>query len=55
MAKRLLNEAERYVFEHWEEALAFEESMDKVRKKCAGLLDRVVEAVQEAHPELDSL
>ena len=31
MAKQLLNEAERYLLEHWADARELEEAMDEVR------------------------
>jgi hypothetical protein len=54
MAKNLLNEAEQYLLEHWEEAALLEESMESVRAKYKEICQRVVEAVTELHPELDA-
>src|SRR6185312_7930680 len=54
MPKEFLNEAERFLVEHWTEARLLEESMDGVRKKYKEIFDRIIEAVAEAHPELDA-
>jgi hypothetical protein len=54
MAKELMNEAERFLLKHWEESRLLEESMDGVRTKYKEVFDRIIEAVTEAHPELDS-
>jgi len=54
MPKELMNEAERFLLEHWEEARLLEESMDGVRTKYKELFPRIIEAVTEGHPELDA-
>src|SRR5687768_5697959 len=54
MAKQLLNEAERYLLEHWADARLLEESMEGMRMKYKELFERVIEAVSEGHPELDA-
>ena len=54
MAKELMNEAERFLLKHWEESRLLEESMDGVRTKYKEVFERIIEAVREAHPELDS-
>lgn len=50
----LLNEAERFLLRNWSEARMLEESMEGVRTKYKEAFQRVVEAVTEAHPELDT-
>lgn len=52
MPKELLNEAERYLVEHWAEARLLEETMDSVRTKYKEVFERIIEAVTEAHPDL---
>lgn len=54
MPKELLNEAERYLVEHWAEARLLEESMKDVRAKYKEVFERIIEAVTEAHPKLDA-
>jgi hypothetical protein len=54
MPKQLMNEAERFLLEHWEEARRLEESMDAVRTKYKEVFERIVEAVTEGHPELNA-
>lgn len=54
MAKALLNEAERYLLQNWADAHLLEEAMEEVRTKYKALFERIVEAVTEAHPELDA-
>ena len=54
MAKELMNEAERFLLQHWEEARLMEESMEAVRNKYKEVFQRIVDAVTEAHPELDA-
>jgi hypothetical protein len=54
MPKELLNEAERFLLDHWEEARLLEESMEVVRTKYKSLFQQIVDAVTEAHPELDA-
>ena len=54
MPKELLNEAERFLVEHWEEARLLEESMEGVRTKYKELFQRILDAVTEGHPELDA-
>jgi hypothetical protein len=54
MPKQMLNEAERFLLQHWGEARLLEESMETVRTKYKEVFDRIVEAVTEAHPELDA-
>ncbi len=54
MAKELMNEAERFLLKNWEESRLLEESMDGVRTKYTEVFERIVKAVREAHPELDS-
>ena len=41
MAKRLMNEAERFVLENWEEARRLEECMARIRTKYKELCQRV--------------
>lgn len=53
MPKEWLNEAERFLFENWNEARLLEESMKAVRLKYKELFDRIVDEVTEAHEELD--
>lgn len=54
MQKPLLNEAERFLVERWAEARLLEESIDAVRTKYKEVFQRIIGAVTEAHPELDS-
>lgn len=54
MPKELLNEAERFLLERWGEARLLEESMDGVRTKYKEAFQRIIDAVTEAHPELDA-
>jgi hypothetical protein len=54
MPKELLNEAERFLVEHWGEARLLEESMESVRTKYKEVFERIIEAVTEGHPELDA-
>lgn len=54
MPKELLNEAERFLLEHWEDARLLEESMEGVRTKYKEVFQRIIDAVTEAHPELDA-
>ena len=54
MAKEFLNEAERFLVEHWVEAQLLEESMEGVRTKYKEIFQRIIKAVTEAHPELDA-
>jgi hypothetical protein len=54
MAKQLLNEAEQYLLGHWADARLLEETMEGVRTKYKEAIERVAEAVVEAHPELDA-
>ncbi len=54
MAKELLNEAERFLVEHWAEARLLEESMEGVRTKYKEVFQKIIEAVTESHPELDA-
>src|SRR5205807_4148034 len=54
MATEILNEAERFLLKHWAESRLLEESMEGVRTKYKELFQRVIEAVTEAHPELDA-
>jgi hypothetical protein len=54
MSKELLNEAERFLLEHWGEARLLEESMEGVRTKYKEVFQRIIDAVTEAHPELDA-
>src|SRR6185312_13878601 len=53
MAKELLNEAERFLLNRWDEARMLELAMDAVRSKYKELFQRVADAVMESHPELD--
>jgi hypothetical protein len=50
----LLNDAERFLLNHWSEARMLEESMEGVRTKYKEVFQKLVEAVSEAHPELDA-
>jgi hypothetical protein len=52
MAKQLLNEAERYLIEKWQDARLLEETMERVRTKYKELFDRIIDAVRETHPDL---
>jgi hypothetical protein len=54
MPKELLNEAERFLLEHWGEARLLEESMEGVRTKYKEVFQRIIDAVTQAHPELDA-
>jgi hypothetical protein len=54
MAKELLNDAERFLLDHWSECRSLEESMESVRTKYKGLFERIVEGVTGAHKELDA-
>jgi hypothetical protein len=54
MPKELLNEAERFLLEHWGEARILEKSMEDVRTKYKEVFQRIIDAVAEAHPELDA-
>jgi hypothetical protein len=54
MPKALLNEAERFLLEHWGEARILEKSMEDVRTKYKEVFQRIIHAVTEAHPELDA-
>jgi hypothetical protein len=54
MPKQLMNEAERFLLEHWEEARLLEESMEGVRTKYKVVCQKIVEAVTETHRELDA-
>lgn len=53
MSKQLLNEAERFLLDRWEEARILEGSMNDVRTKYKELYQRIIVAVTERHPELD--
>jgi hypothetical protein len=53
MAKQLMNEAERFLLEHWADAHLLEKSMKDIRVKYEHVCDQVVEAVKEKHAELD--
>src|SRR5713226_9027648 len=54
MSKELLNEAERFLLEHWGEARLLEESMEGVRTKYKEVFQRIIDAVTQGHPELDA-
>jgi hypothetical protein len=54
MAKQLLNEADRYLREHWADARLLEKSMEDVRSKYKEVFERIAAAVSEVHPELDA-
>lgn len=54
MPKQFMNEAERFLLEHWGEARLLEESMEGVRTKYKELFQRIIDAVTEGHPELDA-
>jgi len=54
MARLLMNEAERFLLEKWGEARLLEESMEDVRTKYKEVFERIINAVTEAHPELDA-
>ena len=54
MPKELMNEAERFLIEHWGEARLLEESMGGIRTKYKEVFQRIIDAVTEAHPELDA-
>ncbi|MEI8373374.1 MAG: hypothetical protein WCJ35_11155 [Planctomycetota bacterium] len=47
------NEAERYLVQNWRQARRVEESMADVRPKYVEIGDRILETVQENHPELN--
>ena len=53
MAKQLMNEAERFLLEHWADARLLEESMEDVRKKYEEVFQQTADAVRKDHPELD--
>src|SRR5258708_958242 len=54
MPKELMNEAERFLVEHWGEARLLEESMEGVRTKYKEVFQRIIDAVTEGHPELNA-
>src|SRR5947209_8241705 len=54
MPKELMNEAERFLIEHWGEARLLEESMEGVRTKYKEVFERIIDAVTEGHRELDA-
>ncbi len=54
MAKQLFNEPESYLLRNWAKAQVLAESMETVREKYAQIFGKVLDAVQEEHPELDS-
>lgn len=54
MTTELLNEAERFLLKNWGDARLLEESMEKVRTKYREVFERVINAVREAHPELNA-
>jgi hypothetical protein len=47
------NEAEMYLVQNWQKACLVEKSMKEIRKRYAAILDRVWEAVEHEHKELD--
>ncbi|HUT61249.1 MAG TPA: hypothetical protein VNA25_25655 [Phycisphaerae bacterium] len=53
MPKNRFNEAERYLITNWRQACMVEDSMVEIRRKYAEIYDRVWEAVQAAHEDLD--
>ena len=54
MAKELMNEAERFLLERWGEARLLEETMEGIRTKYKGVFQRIIDAVKDGHPELDT-
>ena len=54
MPKQLLNEAERFLLERWGEARLLEKAMEDVRAKYKEVIERIVGAVTQAHPELNA-
>lgn len=54
MPKQLMNEAERFLLEHWGDARLLEESMEGVRTKYKEVFQQIIDAVTEDHPELDA-
>jgi len=54
MSKQLLTEPESLLLEYWEQAHTLERSMERVRDKYAGLYSQVIEAMKQAHLELDA-
>ncbi|MGD1018790.1 MAG: hypothetical protein ABSA12_05670 [Verrucomicrobiia bacterium] len=54
MTKQLFNEPESYLLKNWAKAQLLADSMDAVRKKYAQVFDKILDSVQEEHPELDS-
>jgi hypothetical protein len=53
MSTALMNEAERFLIQNWNEARRMEETMEAVRTKYKELAERVIQGVTENHPELD--
>jgi hypothetical protein len=53
MQKVLMNEAERFLINNWEDARVLEKSMADVREKYKGLLQQFIDFVKREHPELD--
>jgi len=54
MPKELLNEAERFLLEHWADARLLEESMEGVRTKYKEVFQRIILAVTENNRDLDA-
>jgi hypothetical protein len=53
MPKPLFNEHELYLVRQWSNARVLEDAMAALREKHAAIFDRVLEEVQQKHPELD--
>ncbi|HZY85965.1 MAG TPA: hypothetical protein VFE78_14125 [Gemmataceae bacterium] len=54
MGKPLLNEAERFLLDHWADARLLEEAMESVREKYKQVYQWITDAVTQAHPKLDA-
>lgn len=55
MAKDVFNEAERFLIQHWWEALELEQAIDEVRVKYQSLCEKVAETVRERHDDLEKM
>jgi len=49
-----MNEAERFLLDHWQDARLLEESMDDIRTKYKELFEGITQSVTESHRELDA-
>jgi hypothetical protein len=52
MKKKWLNEPESYLLRNWSSACLLEKSMATVREKYDEIFDKVLDAIQQEHPEL---